>query len=189
MKKGYKNLYCIIGASGSGKTAVADLLKSKYSKKILISFTTRPKRHEGDKDHVYITEEEYKALEDKVATTEINGYHYCATAQQIDESDFYVVDWHGFDELLTKYHGRKKGIYVIYIDCSEEVRRERMLWRGDKPDRVEDRIKSDRVMFSDEIFANHCKHIIKTINSENVTEGVVAGVVRIIADKKDRKTK
>lgn len=185
----YKNLYCIIGASGSGKTAVSELLHLKYRRRILTSYTTRPKRHENDTDHIYITEQEYQELPDKVATAEINGYHYCATAEQVNNADYYVVDWDGFAELLEQYKGRKKGIYVFYLSCSEDIRKERMGWRGDQKNDIENRLNIDKTKFSDELYQNYSQYILKTINTGNITEGVVAGIINVLASKQDRKTK
>lgn len=187
--KNFKNLYCLIGASGSGKTAVADIMQNRYLRKVLKSYTTRPKRHTNDADHEYITEAEYDALEDKIATTTINNYRYCATQAQVDESDFYVVDWAGLDEMLKKYHGKKKGIYVIYLECSADVRKQRMQARGDTAENIAKRLQIDRYMFAQEEYDKHSDLIIKTINTGNITPEVVAGVVRIISERQERKTK
>lgn len=185
----YKCLYCIIGASGSGKSSVCELLESKYHRRILRSYTTRPKRHEDDTDHIYITEEEYYRLENKVATAEIGGYHYCATKEQIDSSDYYIVDWDGYDELLDKYNGRKKGICAIYLSCPDEVRMKRMRQRGDSESQISHRLYIDETKFSQEQYDQHTKYILKFINTGNITEGVVAGVINAVAGKHDRKIK
>lgn len=185
----FKNLYCIIGASGSGKTAAADFLASKFRRRILKSYTTRPKRHEDDSDHIYISEEEYQALPNKVATAEIGGYHYCATAEQIDEADYYVVDWDGFAELLENYHGTKKGIYVIYLYCAEDICVRRMRDRGDKESDISQRIDIDKTKFSQKLFKKYTDHILKTINTGCVSPGVVGGVINAVSAKLDRKVK
>lgn len=187
--KNFKNLYCIIGASGSGKTSVADIMQNRYGRKILKSYTTRPQRHEGDTDHEYITEEEYSLLDHKIATTEIGGYHYCATQEQVDEADFYVVDWAGFDEMIAKYHGKKKGIYVIYLKCTEDSRKLRMESRGDIAPDIAKRLQIDRQIFDDIAYDRHQNYIIKTIDTTTIDSAVVAGVVRVISERQERKTK
>ena len=185
----YKNLYCIIGASGCGKTATVDFLHDKFRRRILKSYTTRPKRHEYDTDHIYISEEEYQQLKNKVATAEISGYHYCATQEQVDEADYYVVDWGGFEELLHKYKGKKRGIYIIYLYCSDEIRTLRMQTRGDNASNISQRLDEDKTKFSRELYEKYMNYILKTINTGNVTTGVVAGVINVVSSRKDRQTK
>lgn len=185
----YKNIYCIIGPSGSGKTTAADLLESKWRRRILKSYTTRPKRHKDDSDHTYITEEEYDSLTEKVAVAEIGGYRYCATAGQIDAADYYIVDWDGFDGLLDNYKGKKRSVCVIYLSCPEDVCRQRMAARGDSEEAIARRIAIDRMKFSRELYERHSEHILKTINTGNITAGVVAGVINAVAGKLDRKIK
>ena len=51
-----KNLYLICGKSGSGKTWIVDKLHNEYNYKVLKSYTTRPKRHPSDNDHIYFSE-------------------------------------------------------------------------------------------------------------------------------------
>ena len=187
--KKFKNLYCIIGASGSGKSTVADLMEDRYLRKVLRSYTTRPPRKADDIDHTYISEEEYAALEEKVATTTIGGYHYCATREQVDESEFYVVDWKGFDELLSSYKGVKKGLCVIYLEVDEETRKERMLWRGDSDEKIRERLDIGRELFSEQQYSLHEPYVIKRIKASGASAESIAGIVKIVAEKKERKTK
>lgn len=185
----YKNLYCIIGASGSGKSSVANILQDKYQGKILCSYTTRPPRKANDTDHIYISEEEYAALKDKVATATIGGYHYCATKQQVDESEYYVVDWQGFNELLSSYKGAKKGIYAIYLECEEDTRESRMQWRGDSDDKIRERLKIDRELFSEQQYSQFEQYVIRRIKTHNISETSVAGVINTVVENRERKTK
>ena len=53
-----KGIYLIVGKSGSGKTTLVEALK-KYGYTSIESYTTRPKRFEGETGHTFITEEEF----------------------------------------------------------------------------------------------------------------------------------
>ena len=80
----------ICGRSGSGKDTFAKLLKS-FGLKDVCSYTTRPRRDgEGD-THTFITEKEVKNYPNKIAVTEINGYTYFATKEQLEEADYYII--------------------------------------------------------------------------------------------------
>lgn len=139
------NLYCIVGESGCGKTTIVDKLEEVFGYKVLRSYTTRRPRREGDTDHTFISLEEYGNLQNKVATCEIGGNFYAATAEQIEEADLYVIDKCGIEELREKYKG-KKNIVVIYINVPMDIRLERMLKRGDG-DKAWDRLKHDYEAF------------------------------------------
>lgn len=141
-----KNIYLLVGESGSGKTTIAEKLEKNNNLHMLRSYTTRSKRHESDDDHTYITEDEFDNLNGIVAFTIFNGFRYCATEQQINESDIYVVDPSGIDTLREHYKGTK-GFIPIYIDVPMEIRLERMLSRGDSEDKAWERLKHDYAAF------------------------------------------
>ena len=143
-----KNLYCIIGKSGIGKTTAVDKLESEYGYKVLKSFTTRPPRRKGDTDHTYITLDEYEDLENKVATCCFNGHYYAATADQIDDADLYVIDCDGIKELQSKYVGAKRIIFIQLV-APMEVCLERMLKRGDSEDAAWERLRHDYTAFAE----------------------------------------
>ena len=137
-----KNIYCLIGNSGSGKTTIADALQREYNLSVLKSYTTRPKRKEADNDHIYIDEEEYFALQHKVATRKAEDGYYCATKEQVNNNDIYVIDFSGLFELKQKYD-EYKSVKSIYIDVSPETSIERMRLRGDGADSIINRVKRD----------------------------------------------
>lgn len=141
-------IFLIVGASGSGKSAISRILQKDYGLKAVQSYTTRPPRYEGEEGHTFITEDEYKELVFScVACTEIGGYHYCATEQQVDNNDLYVIDPDGVMWLDLCYGGVRTPI-VLYIDASRKVRKERMRKRGDSPKEVAFRLKHDRKEFA-----------------------------------------
>lgn len=136
-------LFCIIGPSGSGKsTVVNELIKRGY--KAPDSYTTRPRRYLNEGGHTYITQEEYDALEDKVAYTHFNGYDYCVTKQMLDGCDLYVVDPAGIDALKSNGYSDFKviGLELEPSDCAV-----RMLARGDYGKDVLSRLDNDWYMF------------------------------------------
>lgn len=142
-----------VGPSGSGKTTIANYLCSSMGMTQLDSYTTRPPRHIGEPGHIFVTEEEFDQLTDMVGFTLFNGHRYCATSQQVDESDIYVIDVNGVEYFKRAYTG-KKTIKVFYFTVPEAKVIQRMLGRGDSYAAVMERIRND-----DEMFANALKRL------------------------------
>ena len=139
-------IYCFVGASGSGKSSLVDLISQMSGMKVLRSYTTRPKRHEEDTDHEYISRTEYFQLENKVATTHFNGEFYCSTVEQIMDSDLYVIDWDGIVKLFNNIHAgklRNVKVKIIYLNTPVLVRIWRMFKRGDKISKIIERLITD----------------------------------------------
>lgn len=138
-----KPLYCFVGPSGSGKTSVVNALEDKYGYKSIQSYTTRKPRHDGEVGHTFISESDFDELKNIVAYTEYNGFRYCATEQQLDEADLYVVDIDGIESLLEKYNNQDRLIVVIYLDTTVYTRINRMIDRGDSDMRIVSRLLQD----------------------------------------------
>lgn len=138
-------IICILGKSGSGKTTVAEKLNREYCLEIVESYTTRTPRYDGEKGHIFVDLETFKELPNKVAYNEFNGNHYCATKEQIDNADLYVVDMPGLKQLKELYSG--KEVVSIYIDVPMEVCLERMRRRGDSEDKCWERLRHDETAF------------------------------------------
>lgn len=138
-------LICLIGESGSGKTTLAETLQKTYNLVSVQSYTTRPKRHENETGHTFISEEEFDKLTDIVAYTVYNGYRYCVTREQINNSDVYVVDTKGLECLRRRIFNRK--IIAVYVKTNAKTRENRMIQRGDYPVKVKERIEYDTKSF------------------------------------------
>lgn len=138
-------IVCLLGKSGSGKTTIVKKLNKEYGYEILDSYTTRRPRYEGEEGHTFIDIETFAQLLDKVAYNNFNGHHYCATKNQVDMSDLYVIDVPGLKQLKELYHG--KEIISIYIDVPMEVCLERMRNRGDSEDKCWERLRHDDEAF------------------------------------------
>ncbi len=138
----------LIGESGCGKTTVANYLQDNYGYKILESYTTRKPRYPGEKGHIFITEEEYWDLPNKVAVTLFDNAYYCATKEQVEDADVYIIDPIGVEMLNQLYDG-DNYFSKIHLYASPNVRLERMKQRGDSYKQCWERIIHDISAFKD----------------------------------------
>jgi len=138
--------FLIVGRSGSGKTTIVNEVCRRTGLIQLQSYTTRPPRHDGEGGHVFITKEEASKLKNVVAETNFAGNYYAATREQVDDSDFYVIDKIGLSRLRRSYQG-KRTIKVVYIRVTPEKAERNMLNRGDEPKRVKGRLLHDQDAF------------------------------------------
>ena len=131
-------IYLIVGRSGSGKDYIANRLEEKGLRR-LVSYTTRPVRSEEDaSSHIFITEEEAATYTDKVARTVINGYEYFATAEQIKNSDIYIIDPNGLDELVSNMPDTI--FHIIHVVAASDLER-----KLHAVNRAEDKIKEEEI--------------------------------------------
>ena len=123
-------IFLIVGCSGSGKTTITEQLEQKYGLKSIQSYTTRKPRYEGETGHIFISDEEFDKLTDMVAYTEFAGNRYCATAEQVENNDLYIIDPKGIDFFMKSYKGSKTP-KIIFISSNLTTRYERMVERAE----------------------------------------------------------
>ncbi len=129
-------IYLIVGRTGAGKDYIAGKLQEK-GLKVVKSYATRPKRYDTEDSHIFVTKEEANAITDKIATTEINGYEYFATATQVRESDIYIIDPAGLYELTENMPD--ETFHVLYVHADTMDRKIHAVARA------EDKIKEETV--------------------------------------------
>ena len=174
------NIYLIVGCSGCGKTTITEHLEKKYGLKSIQSYTTRPKRYDDETGHTFVSNEEFDKLTDIVAYTEFAGFRYCATAEQVENNDLYVIDPKGVDFFMNAYKGSKKP-EIIFIDSDLTTRYDRMVKRAEDKgdeyltavDKALNRIKTDVIEFYDYIHNNaHVDFRISNNNTDNLSQVV-----------------
>jgi guanylate kinase len=139
-------LYLIVGASGSGKTYIIDRICKDFNMKQVSSRTTRKARYNGEIGHKFVTDEQAdKEFSNSVAKTNYNGYRYYTTVEDLEESDFYVIDVQGV--ISFDYSKVNKKVKVLFIKSPWYVRLINMLKRKDKIKDVINRLLLDRKEF------------------------------------------
>lgn len=123
-----EKIILLCGKSGSGKSTIAQLLEDKYNMNVLQSYTTRPKRSSDETGHTFITDEDFDCLCNICAYGEFGGYRYCATQDQVDNADVYVIDAQGIEYFKKTYRGIKKPV-IVYVRISPFRRLFRLLKR------------------------------------------------------------
>lgn len=178
-----KSIYLIVGASGSGKTAITKKLEELYHLKSIQSYTTRPPRYDGETGHTFVSNEEFDELTDMVAYTEFAGNRYCATSEQVENNDLYVIDPKGVDFFMNTYKGSKTP-EIIFIDSDLTTRYDRMVKRAEEKgdtfitavDKALSRIKTDVVEFYD--YTHNKAHVDFTVDN-NKNDNLIQVVDKI----------
>lgn len=148
-----KTIIAIVGKTNSGKDTLAKHIQERFGVPSVVSYTTRPIR-EGEVDgvqHHFITEEEMEELKAKsnlVAYTknEETGIQYCATEDSLPDGNafVYIINPEGIHWFNENYKGDNIDLYMFYMDCPEDVLRERAAKRGDNMEVFEKRLTSER---------------------------------------------
>lgn len=169
-----KKIYLIVGASGSGKDTTVDCLCKVLGKTKVISRTTRKPRYEGEKTHIFITNEQAdKEFDNSVARTIFNGNRYYATKEDVLNSDFYIIDPYGVRTMDRK----DLDIEVCYLKIRFITRAWRMFKRGDKLKSILSRLINDHREFknfekeSDVVFRDNNDMIEYFLNKNKATNG------------------
>lgn len=151
----------LIGASASGKTEIAKLLIKNFGFEKLVTTTTREIRPGEVKgvDYNFITLEEFfirKNNDTFFETVKYNNNYY-GTPKKSKDNNVLIVDPVGANNIYAK----SKGNMFIMLVTDEEVRKQRMLSRGDSLEDTLARLENDRIHFSlDKL--NHYNHLIDT---------------------------
>lgn len=139
----------LTGASASGKTEAAKILRHRHGLSKAVTHTTRPPRvGEKDKvDYFFVSEEEFLKKEERgffVETTCYNHNHYGCGKDQVADGNIVVVDPNGLRSFLAL---DDDTIITFYLEASERTRIARMKSRGDTRENIAKRIINDRTEF------------------------------------------
>lgn len=140
----------LVGASASGKTEVCKALCYTYGFKKFVTTTTRkirPGEIDGV-DYFFVDKDEFKRKikEDKfIEYTNYNDNFYGTEKNQIDDKTVLIIEPKG----LKQFQKIKDNHIVSFLlVANKDVRRERMIFRGDSLESIESRLTCDDYNFS-----------------------------------------
>lgn len=149
-----KLVFLFIGRTASGKSSLAKYICKNFGLKQVKSLTTRLPRTgeiDGYEDHYFVSEEEYSEInksKEFCACTEINGYKYATTLEELSESDIYVIDPAGA-EYLKAYCGDRFKFVEIYFSSPFELAKSRYIKRDGDEESFYSRYNSEDKQFSE----------------------------------------
>ena len=161
-----KTIFCILGESGSGKDTLVKytLDEFKLRLKTVVSYTDREKRENetyGIEHHFVSPDTMTELLENReiAAYTKIGDFRYCTLISDLEESDIYIIDPNGLNELKSKY-GDRFNFVAIYIDCPYGERRKRSENRSDFNLSFENRALAESGQFSEFRKSHGYDHVV-----------------------------
>ena len=176
----------ILGASSVGKDCTARILEKEHGFNFIVSTTTRPIRPgESERDpYNFITNDEFKKLIDNNELIEYREYHtlvdnkpdiwyYGVEKCEVEDNEKYVVvlDTVGLIEFKDQFPDR---VISFYLECDEEIRKQRCLNRGDfnEPE-WNRRAEDDKIRFVKEIIDNEVDFVIESIDKQKTVEEIL----------------
>lgn len=180
----------ILARSGRGKDYLRKLLETNYGWRFVKSRTTRPPRFEGEDTHIFISQTEADAVSesDIIAKTEINGYVYFATKEDLEQADAYIIDPNGVEYLFKHYPQEWYELYYIQTDAN--IAREKAAARADDPEKElvvfdaraeseDDQFTAFEAMIENQSFKSHCAHGIHVIHNDYKPDTLLQAAVQM----------
>lgn len=164
-----KNIYLIVGPSGSGKSSISEVVAKDLGLELVSSYTDRPRRSENEAGHIFLSKEEFDQLKGFCAYTEFNGHRYGVTEDIIEKSDIYIIDPSGVEFFMREYKGNKNPV-VIGLTVDKAECKKRMLARGDSEYAVESRLLNDEREFKADRMLALCDYVIKNNNFDHTID-------------------
>lgn len=156
-------MICLVGKTASGKDTIKqELLKMGYES--VITTTTRPMRpgEVQDVSYHFIDKSQFRRLNIQGFFAETTSYdtvhgtwYYGTQKKDLEDNDnkIIILNPDGIKKLSESIDLKKW--YIVYLNCSDEVIRERLDKRGDNKDEAVRRIAADKNDFEDiEKYAN-----------------------------------
>ena len=162
----------LVGASASGKTDIAKILIEQYGFKKMVTTTSRkPRKGEvNGVDYHFISKKVFENRIEKnrfLESVSYNENYYGTPKKGATKEKVLIVEPVGANSI---YEHEIKDTVIILLETEEEIRKERMLERGDNLIEVIDRLEKDTEHFKKE----NLRHIDFIVNTTEGTQEELA---------------
>lgn len=162
----------LVGASASGKTDIAKILIRDYGfNKMVTTTSRRPRKGEtSGVDYHFISRKvfENRIQKDKfLEHVEYNGHYYGTPKKGATKDKVLIVDPEGANSIYDK---EIPDTVIILLETDEEIRKVRMLERGDTLIQIIDRLEKDNQHFH----KTKLRHIDFIVNTNEGTQEELA---------------
>lgn len=165
-----KNLLILLAKTGAGKSTVENFLIKNRNYQPLVSSTTRESRPgEIDGFNYYFSSEKIKSIAGIEITPEWQYWVEASEFDRINDKGIMSVISLRYAEDIISY-AQSIGIKctIIYIDVPKDIRKKRIMLRGELEESVEKRLSfEDKFSHEDIIFI--CDHYILNGNQTEVS--------------------
>lgn len=119
---GSNKIIAILGKSGAGKTLLQEFLETRHGIPRIVSYTTRPQRDKNDTSHIFVSNEEFDKLDNRLAETVYGEYKYAGIYPNGMSGVFtYVIDLSGYNDLLKKESVSK--VQAVIVEMTDSKRK------------------------------------------------------------------
>lgn len=116
-------LYCLVGKSATGKTALMQALRDAYGFTYAESYTDRPRRTPDETGHIFVSPEEFDNMPELMLRRNSADGRYGMTRKMLDTSTVIALDCQGARELLESSTTRPVKVIGIFSPLYDRIER------------------------------------------------------------------
>lgn len=136
-------LFILIGGSGTGKTTTERMLNEKGFPSVISHTTRAPRENEVDGvDYHFVDKRTILDAEKANHIVITNDWHYAVLPSSLNHPKMVYSVINIAPALQLKKYAEKQGykVILIYFNISKEIRTEKMIARGEKPESIKIRL-------------------------------------------------
>ena len=98
-------------------------------------------------DYHFLTQEEFFNLynnDEFIETVSYNGNYYGTLKREVSDNKVVILEPQGLNNFVEK----TDSIFAVFLETDEEIKKQRMIRRGDNMLEINKRLENDRILFS-----------------------------------------